>query len=441
MLVVLSSNYIGTNYGLIDEELSQVNINQMAYNPDWLSTMVLRGKINAVNRQQILQIVETLENTYPNLWDIQVSKTKWKYKIRYANISGYGAKEFEIERNFHTLYFDIIIKFPEVLIKDGQHTPHLIRDLYVKLQYHQIATNQKLVNEINTTQGYLDLHPEIMEHDGLYIPFNDFTIGHSIYGLRESVTEDEYRSRYNHSHLNTSFNMLWSQFCLGSGEIAQTLVLLEQRFSIDLFQMSLYQLESYVAWESRTGGPYYNYTRVKEISGEPLKKLPDLSISDIDYFITEIKDYWNRNVSNPPIFNWKITNNNPELILDQEVNKFLRIYTDKNMYLSGCVFYQDKEGNYYNIDSIPTPIDLNNLTKNTIVFKGEVKGFKIIELKEVAEISSDLVFHPKIKEILKQKLEAYGNNAKLRECISQRATEIIYSRRAAQQNQISMLQD
>lgn len=442
MLVVKQHTYVGTKFGLTDEELSEANINQMAYHPDWLSGMVERGKISETNKQQILQITEALESTYPGLWDIQVSKSKWEYDILFENISGYGAREFRQERVFHKLNFDIIIKFPEIVIKNSSDKSHTIRDLYVKFQYKQVAQNI-IINSAETPLSYLDDHPEIMLHDGFYQPFKNFTIGSQIHGLRETLTEKEYRSNYHHSHLSSSPDMRWTQFCLGSGEIGQTLLLLESGFTIDLFQMALYQLEAYVAWESIEGRPY-NYIRsINEVSGTPLTRLISISSNTIESFLCNVRNHWNY-YGLVPILNWKITNNKFELIQDEQVDTFLRIYsTGRNYNRRGLVYYQDSEGRYYDAStySVPRFTDPDNVTRNTIVFRGEVRGFRLIQIQEDTIVTSTLIFHPKIKETLKQKLEAYGNNARIREGIAQRANQIILIRRASKQNQISMSQN
>jgi hypothetical protein len=117
----------------------------------------------------------------------------------------------------------IIIRFPEIQIRNSAGAEHLIRDLFVKL----------------------DLRYDLRSFNGTFT------------GMRTSVTQAEVNVGYRHSHLPRSGNG-WRTFCLGGGSSMNRLVMdmVHEAFDVDMFYIFLVHLNDYVRWESLEGGPH-----------------------------------------------------------------------------------------------------------------------------------------------------------------------------------------
>lgn len=452
-MVVSNYSYTNTIFDLTDDGISAANLERKILDPGYLDHLISEGEISEKNKIELISMMANLEETYPDHWDIQISKIRYNYTILYDNSSNYGASSFTEKRGIYKLCFDIIIHYPEFVISNGRNR-HTIRDLYVKSKYFEAPTGNIFINGNSTTQEYLNLNPEINQHNGFYVKFNDFSIQTYIQGLRGSLTEAEYIKGYLHSHLGgrTDYKLDYGNFCLGTGEINQTLMLLKAEFSSELYQLFLLQLDAYVRWESLAGVPHM---RINEIPNHArLSRLPSLRIAVIESFLRTLKYYWRngRSYDNNtfmdrlrplpfaeriPKLNWKVIDGRTVIIDDEQFDRFLRIYDDPYDYPANIVLYQDTEGYYYGIACINTGVVRANITRKTFVFKGEAKSLGVITEVE-SNINENFIFHPKIKEVVKQELEAYGNNNKIKTSLNERATQIAHSRRAIQQDQISL---
>lgn len=418
---------------IIDTELGVINAEQRAYDPIWLAEQVTKGNINQGSLSIIADMVEVLNSICPNLWDLQVHKIKYTARLTHENISSYGLKNFTVTKVFHRLAFKLIIKFPEIIIKNSRDQKHIIKDLYVRIKFHEPRLIERVNEQANNESGY-------------HIEFSNLICSTYLYGLRGTLSSQEYRHGYLHSHLYSrhNYNLEWGKFCLGSGEINQTLLLLSHidSYTTELFTLLLLQLEAYVVWESLSGVPYIFMSSITQSPFEPLSRLPSLRITNINDWLNIVKRYWANEKAldrkKPPNFDWKIENKNPVLILNEKVDTFLRIWGDGTYnHNSNYIFYQDSEGNYYSVNqNVPQPINRSSITTNTFVFQGRVESLRVEEETIISNISSEFVFHPKIKLILKQKLEAYAINTKIRSDLTQRAIQFANSRGTTQENTV-----
>ncbi len=134
-----------------------------------------------------------------------------------------SAFERYVSQNY--MYNEVIVHFPEIRIKNSEGLSHDIKDLYVKF---------KLTN------------------DGRYMHPG------TIWGLRTTMTPQEYDSQYQHSHLRgfSPGRITFAQFCTGSGPINQSMAESARKFHMPSFQMFCLNLKAFVAWESTEGTPY-----------------------------------------------------------------------------------------------------------------------------------------------------------------------------------------
>lgn len=158
----------------------------------------------------IKKMWESLEAIYPGNWDMQN-----------------GRRDDGLNR------YIVYIKFPEIEISNKNDNKHIIKDLYVKIEYKINDSNVKLTE----LQGY-----------------------------RGKMTYEEHSTKYSHSHLPSSGLDSFVPFCLGSSEMADLKndwAITEDDFDQILFELFLYQLDAYVRWESLDGGPYLRMTEIR----------------------------------------------------------------------------------------------------------------------------------------------------------------------------------
>lgn len=117
---------------------------------------------------------------------------------------------------------ELIIKFPEIYIRNSKGQQHTLYDLYVML--------------------------------GFSSDFKKFIALPK--GRRLCLTKEELATGYRHSHLHSHANS-WDSFCLGNTAFAdQATTFVTSPIDADFFMVFLHQLDDYVAWESVEGGPY-----------------------------------------------------------------------------------------------------------------------------------------------------------------------------------------
>lgn len=152
-----------------------------------------------------------------------------------------------------------IIKFDEFVIMNSNDNSHIIRDLLVSFVLE-------------------------FKHGNFYIDSN------SVEGMRLSMTPVEIMSRYGHSHLSGSnydnnSTVEFSNFCLGNGGLPESILLFNGTPNINKFKLLLFQIESFVKWESLDGGPYRKIADLKAVSKNYHYKLSNSDYQEIDQIL------------------------------------------------------------------------------------------------------------------------------------------------------------
>lgn len=121
------------------------------------------------------------------------------------------------------LSYRVIVLFPEVEVRNSRNASIKVRDLYTEF----------------------GVNP-----DGTLIP--------GVLGVVAAATRDQISAGYQHSHLRrTNFlDLAISKFCLGTGPIVQSQLILQDGFDEIEFQLFCLHLGAYVAWESLEGVPH-----------------------------------------------------------------------------------------------------------------------------------------------------------------------------------------
>lgn len=285
----------------------------------------------------------------------------------------YGENYDIIEEEYvlNRLKADIILKFPEVTIRNSNNESHKIKDLYVKIQYR----NNRLVRELE--------------------------------GFRGVLSAKEYKAHYAHSHLSSSNTHTdWTDFCLGSGtETGFLLAECQESFTEDNFIRLLAMIDSYVEYESIEGGPhirmsdmntsrrrgrrtYDSSSEYRRLKSQITEKLPLKYIHD---------DYIPR---------FEIDTNSPEL--QTIMNKYISVKSKRNK-TNGEIFDDSRE----EVDVDRANRQLRNDYSTSITFRGQTiqKYVEELETEEIDMSVYEEVANPdvvlEVLEYLKEDLNKF----------------------------------
>lgn len=218
---------------------------------------------------------------------------------------GYNASNIRIlppETKMFLFCCNVIIRFPEVKITNGEDRGHTIKDLWVKF--------------------------DTDENFGI----------NNLEGTRSFMTYAEAYVGYRHSHLRSrtpngdNVHSGFTSFCKGTGEINQVMKILNiDGFDEINFTLFCLHLKNFVEWESIEGRPYINYSsvygapRTSASSLDSRNVLLSLSISGLNAMLKYLKhkmaeedDSILRIVLNPII-----TNDQATLEINDELSLYL----------------------------------------------------------------------------------------------------------------------
>lgn len=265
----------------------------------------------------------------------------------------------------HGLYYQILIKFPEVTITNGEEK-HIMKDLYVRA----------FVRPNGTVRSGID-------------------------GIRTKLSIAEVRSSYAHSHLPycNPRDIVFQPFCTGIGPINQVMMLLNSKFSYANFMMFCLNLKTFVAWESKEGRPhmyienitkanndahfYLHESFAKDTAGYLINLMGELPAEDVLTFLNYDVLPTRIDVKANDIFeNWAANH-----IRGWDIDRMF----PGHGFEKDCLFNtKDNNGNYYPIPRRDVPEDLYNTDKVLLQFKGEDIKLQV-ELPQIneAEIIKD----------------------------------------------------
>jgi hypothetical protein len=343
--------------------------------PDQIEFYIKNKNIEAEKR--LIKIKKVVKSNHKNLLEIKKSLTE---------IFG---DNWDIQEDFenHNYNMSLILRFPEVTIRNGRRGERVLYDLFVRLKF-----NEKLV------------------------------LTESMHGRRGAVTYSEYKTGYRHSHLPSSSSHTqdissicdWKQFCLGSSEIAAIQrdwkidrdSSVGEAFDIIQFELFMYQIQAYVSWESLGGGPHIRMENVTRHEG-----------------ITTIRDY-DLERSYRSVYSLRSFKTS----FDKDKNKFIVDKEDLETQLTklqvGTLIQKTGDGKYIYSDQESSTNLINNIeaenkklldsesTSNNYLFRGKAFPTYILDYEKTEEeiSSAKKVVHPDITNYFASKLEASINH-------------------------------
>lgn len=327
--------------------------------------------------EQFRLLVKCTQEIFTDLWDLDI--------IDSPSLSG----------NYRIL--GVIIRFPEILIKNSQKKEHLIKELFVKI--HLSMDNKKLK---------------------IY----------SLSGGRAQLSYEEFFSNYMHSHLPGVVRLpepdspmpYYSSFCRGTGHINSHMMdINSDGISEDSAMKFLVQLLGFVSWESLEGVPHRLMGNIRPpgSSGRRYFRYNKNSvISNFQDLVTRVKDAPDRFID----LDFIIENNSYVLVNNDKLDEFISsnvITSDRSIFL--C--YLDNNGTYYSYDS-PGPQSIATIPpirNQNFIFQGETIEFQVTDIPKTTDVEKiEYTVYPEVKEIIKEYLEYEINSKKIRASLIKR---------------------
>lgn len=195
-------------------------------------------RISSSHIEKLFQILDSLEECYPNQWDLLIKYT-----------------------TDETVIVLPYIIFNNVTISNSEDKSLDIKDLIVALDMSHYCQVLGLI------------------------------------GGRLTLSFEEWVSNYRHSHLNAcnNQNIYIRDFCLGNSEISDLITQLKRDFDVDRFKLLLYSLRTYVSWESLEGVPYMRLSNVG-VSLKHNARLASFIYSDHTSKIEKIFNRFNKKI-------------------------------------------------------------------------------------------------------------------------------------------------
>lgn len=332
--------------------------------------------------------VKTTNEVYENFWDLEINVTELP--------AGGSVEGFRYDVR------GIVVRFPEIIIKNSRNRQHTIHELYVMVQFYVDGTSLRI--------------------SGLA-------------GGRMKQSYAEYTSNYAHSHLPGGINPndgersgnapYWRSFCRGSGHINDFIAEINSGgLTMEKFTPFLVQILGLVSWESLEGGPHRRIANISIIGNSGRRSNP--SNAESEWHLNNIMSHYRSSNITPPIdFAWEsngytITDNEK---FDKFISESIEI-PDNQKHRIICM--QDNQGNYYKWGSIPEFNAPRTPSRNTYIFQGQELTYEIEPAPSVgAEDQINYFIHPNIKRDIKARLEYDINIKKIRESTINRYSDKI----------------
>lgn len=355
------------------------------------------GKIFAnylIKKYDLNRIREVCDKMYPDRYDIQVDIDS-EHFADYLNSNSIDRSD-KLLGFRSAISYNLILYYPEVTIRNHQRKEHLIKDLYVKLP----------------------------------ITFHSYgAVIKRTYGIRGSLTLEEMKRGYSHSHLQSGHFTSFKSFCLGGGPLR--LKMYDYNFDNNIpsskleLQYIFTLLNDYLQWESKSGVPYILFEYVGKTT-----------------FTESVDDSLIENIFKRiriPSIRYTLKNNFINVIIDDKFEKDLHVELLKYYSTSSLYCFKDSSGRY--LKNNPSQINDQLLELegiNLFKFRGESVKFKILNVDTTQDYQYNAVNPYVTKKIAK--LLSYELTKKyIRDCRVRQENTGEYSKEGVESDSIPVL--
>ena len=321
-------------------------------------------KLAKSNEENIVAMKKSLTEMFDDNWDIVEIITNNKYAL------------------------SLVLKFPEITIKNGRAGKKTLYDLYIKVEFDE-----------------------------------NLTVTSRMQGRRGAITYSEYISGYRHSHLPSSScssedmeNMCgWKDFCLGNSEMSaiqrdwqvDRTSSAGEPFNIIQFELFMYQIEAYASWESLGGGPYIRMENVHNYEG--VTKIHNRILNNI----------YGNEIKNLKEFKVSFDNSKNKFIVDLEELEAILTKMD----ISVDRVQKTRDGSYIYSNNAGLQLILSKISEqnikflvedeenNAFLFRNKPAPTYILEydVKDGTSTAEEVV-HPDLTKYFSNKLESHINH-------------------------------
>lgn len=226
-------------------------------------------------------------------------------------------------------------------------------------------------------------------------------------GLRSSMTYEEAKVGYMHSHLparpmTSGLPPSFEHFCLGSGEINQVISFLHDAFDPINFTLFCLHLKNFIEWESIDGVPHIfmedigsgrnrrsfdresSSRRPTELGSDPVHKVVELIK---DYIASTVPIDTLRTMLDPFILNDQVTITQTEE-LEIRLGDIIRVLPESqwrtmSIRRTDCLAKKDNDGSYIHLETRTVNTVVQEPTRHLFEFKGKPIFLKIEGLQEL----------------------------------------------------------
>jgi hypothetical protein len=264
-------------------------------------------------------------------------------------------------------------------------------------------------------------------------------------GTRMSWRPSHYKSGYVHSHCNSDVGSHYAlregekgfyHFCLGASDFKASISLLstapfleDPELFKEYFLLVLFQLETYISYESLEGGPYRRISEISELG--TIKQPPNTSHIEITYELLKAEIIRRRSLNREiPGIDWNYSNGKFTIVDNERFEDFFLTLLRGSSWIGEV----DANGNQYHRSSLDEnvyeqPWAYLNFRDRVIITTVE---------KEVDNGTVKQYIHPQIKNYVKLQLESIATSSQIRACGFSRIDSYRNSRLRIRQDQIFM---
>ncbi|SEW21806.1 hypothetical protein SAMN05428988_3251 [Chitinophaga sp. YR573] len=255
------------------------------------------------------------------------------------------------------LFYEVVIRFPEVEIKNEHDASHIIRDLFVSFNIN--------------FQGCL------------------FSVDDSfLNGIRSTVTVDELKYNYAHSHLpRVDYRENYDgHFCLGTGSILDVILQLKHRFYEDGMELFCLHIKELVKWESISGVPYRYISEIgvsEHTTSGPAEDFPAEQIPIIcNHFLFHLSSLRPQVIRD--MFSVKIIEDKFDVELtDRGQKEIVTVMERMNLPLQ-CYAVKNHQGKLIRISPFEIDTTQYKMTEPILYFQNKPINFKIVDYENAS---------------------------------------------------------
>lgn len=383
---------------------------KLRFKPENILSLTRKNRLTEQQANLLRQVYDISNRIYPGEVSLELEFAVTKHT--HINTYGGGGNRqgaFEVFDGYivNKAYLDI--RFPEIEMSNKTINKHTIYDLIVR---------QPILFRSTTNTFRFDQR------------LNTRTLFEQLEGLRMTCTLDEMRASYTHSHLptgttgyflnncnnnNQDTGYIFQQFCTGQGDINITKANLCTEFNEENMELHLYQIQSYISWESIDGGPFIEYRNVgarnTSIPGQPHSLL---------HYIERIRQY-----RLPLELDWENINGSMSILDNDTFEETLKdVFYDDYSNNANMFLYRSPDGSYYRLAAnIIISNEIAREYENYIIFQNKKLFFKTINNstnQSTQRIRENLFINPNIKNNVRLYIERKAKEAITRKGIIER---------------------